>query len=350
MSLMAVIQARKSKPSPSSPASGVLQRKFDGCRKNRPALQRSAVSSAPETVPPIVHEVLRSPGQPLDPATRAFFDPRFGHDFSRVRLHTDATAAESAREMNARAYTVGREVVFGAGRYSPGTGAGRGLLAHELVHVVQQRKADIIEMDTYANNISSVKEFTNSDNLTIQRSNNTCSIRNIRNCSDEDLLTAVCINEAGNIGDRDGKKGVINVIINRLSDPSFPNTIRGVVTQSGQFAYRRGIQLLNNSIFSDCRELAREVVGNPNDDPTLGALWFNQSCSKPCSQYCTTYLGDGSSPAHYFARRATPEERRICNRSRAKRERHCCRYRRTRITYVTFTEEEVEPIVSGSSD
>jgi len=89
-------------------------------------------------VPPVVHEVLRSPGQPLDPATRAFFEPRFGHDFSAVRIHTDASAAESARAVNALAYTVGRDVVFGAGQYAPGTGEGRRLLAHELTHVVQQ--------------------------------------------------------------------------------------------------------------------------------------------------------------------------------------------------------------------
>ena len=63
-------------------------------------------------MPPIVHEVLHSPGQPLDPATRAFMEPRFGHDFSTVRVHTDARAAASARTVNALAYTVGRDVVF----------------------------------------------------------------------------------------------------------------------------------------------------------------------------------------------------------------------------------------------
>jgi hypothetical protein len=88
--------------------------------------------------PPIVHEVLRSPGQPLDPATRAFMEPRFGYDFSQVRVHYGATAERSARDVNANAYTVGRDIVFGAGRFAPGTHAGRRLLAHELTHVVQQ--------------------------------------------------------------------------------------------------------------------------------------------------------------------------------------------------------------------
>jgi hypothetical protein len=87
---------------------------------------------------PIVHEVLRSPGQPLDPATRAFMEPRFHHDFGQVRVHTDARAAKSARAVNALAYTVGRDVVFGSGRYSLATQAGNRLLAHELAHVVQQ--------------------------------------------------------------------------------------------------------------------------------------------------------------------------------------------------------------------
>jgi outer membrane protein OmpA-like peptidoglycan-associated protein len=104
--------------------------------KKAPAGSRSIEGE--ESVPPIVYEVLRSPGQPLEPSTRAFFEPRFGHDFSQVRVHTDAKAAESARAVNALAYTVGRDVVFGAGQYTPQKAAGKQLLAHELTHVVQQ--------------------------------------------------------------------------------------------------------------------------------------------------------------------------------------------------------------------
>ena len=85
-----------------------------------------------------VHEVLRAPGQPLDAATRAFMEPRFGYNFSRVRVHTDATAAETARSVGAVAYTVGSDVVFGPGQYSPGQDAGRRLLAHELAHTIHQ--------------------------------------------------------------------------------------------------------------------------------------------------------------------------------------------------------------------
>src|SRR5438132_1422685 len=109
------------------------------CRSKRLALQRRSPSQTGlSTVPPIVHNVLRSPGQPLESGTRAFMEPRFGRDFSQVRVHTDAQAAESAQAVNALAYTVGRDVVFGGGEYAPGTSEGRKLLAHELMHVVQQ--------------------------------------------------------------------------------------------------------------------------------------------------------------------------------------------------------------------
>jgi hypothetical protein len=91
------------------------------------------------TVPPLVQEVLRSPGQPLDPATRAFMEPRFGHDFEHVRMHTDAKAADSARVVCAHAYTMGRNVVFGQNEFAPATHQGRELLAHELAHTIQQR-------------------------------------------------------------------------------------------------------------------------------------------------------------------------------------------------------------------
>ena len=157
------------------------------CRQKRLGLQRQAVSqTTPDVAPPIVHDVLRSSGQPLDASTRAFMEPRFGrdfshvashapqlmadlaivppndrsereadqaadsvmrapaasaragYDFSQVRVHTGAQAAASARAVNARAYTVGAHMVFGAGQYAPETIAGRRLLAHELTHVVQQ--------------------------------------------------------------------------------------------------------------------------------------------------------------------------------------------------------------------
>jgi outer membrane protein OmpA-like peptidoglycan-associated protein len=88
--------------------------------------------------PPIVDEVLAAPGHDLDAGTRGFMESRFGEDFSEVRVHSDAKAAESARAVNALAYTSGRDVVFGAGQYQPNTSEGRKLLAHELTHTIQQ--------------------------------------------------------------------------------------------------------------------------------------------------------------------------------------------------------------------
>jgi hypothetical protein len=88
-----------------------------------------------------VHEALRSPGQPMDASMRAYFEPRFGRDFSRVRLHSSAAAERSACDVNAQAYTVGDHIVFGPSRFAPGTLDGRRLVAHELAHAVQQSDA-----------------------------------------------------------------------------------------------------------------------------------------------------------------------------------------------------------------
>jgi hypothetical protein len=120
----------------SAPGADKTREKGSG---ERVALRRAEGDAiGPIEAPQIVQDVLTSPGQPLDPATRAFFEPRFGHDFSQVRVHADGKAAESARTINASAYTVGRNVVFRDGYYKMASVGGRQLLAHELAHVVQQ--------------------------------------------------------------------------------------------------------------------------------------------------------------------------------------------------------------------
>ena len=124
-----------------SPARPVVQRRFAECAEDetlRTGRDASAAGVPAAGAPPIVHDVLRSPGQPLDAATRAFMEPRFGREFGSVRLHTDSSAAQSARAIDALAYTVGNDVVFGEGQFASGTDRGRRLLAHELTHVVQQ--------------------------------------------------------------------------------------------------------------------------------------------------------------------------------------------------------------------
>jgi hypothetical protein len=117
-----------------------ISRKCAACEQEEEGKlqKKSAAEAAPQTAPATVHEVLASPGVPLDPSTRAFMESRFGHDFSRVRVHADVRSAESARSIDSLAYTVSNNVVFAAGQYAPETSAGRRLIAHELAHVVQQ--------------------------------------------------------------------------------------------------------------------------------------------------------------------------------------------------------------------
>jgi hypothetical protein len=194
---------------------GILQRKCGGCGNHTIAgekcggcenknmmLQKKAVNQAASMdAPPIVSEVLRSSGRPLDGDTRSFFESRFAGEFSRVpvnsparqaspggltvggpndafereadraadsimrngneqrntpargfdlsgvRVHTDPRAAESARAVNAQAYTVGSDIVFGAGQFEPKTQSGRRLIAHELAHVAQQAGPNVVRRD-----------------------------------------------------------------------------------------------------------------------------------------------------------------------------------------------------------
>ncbi len=139
--------------------SGLLQRQCacgkhtmggvcEECAKSNQKIQRQAGGGrTPATAPPIVYDVLRSPGQRLDGTTRNFMESRLGQDFTAVRVHTGDAAASSARATGALAYTVGQHVVFGADRYKPRTVAGARLLAHELVHVAQQATSTALRGD-----------------------------------------------------------------------------------------------------------------------------------------------------------------------------------------------------------
>jgi hypothetical protein len=133
--------------------SGILQRKCDcgnhtmgdgqceSCSKEHRGTSQLKTSNMidPNVIPLTASGVFGSPGRPLDAETRSFFEPRFGHDFSNVRVHADARAADAARTVNALAFTVGRDLFFGGGQFAPETGPGKRLLAHELTHVVQQK-------------------------------------------------------------------------------------------------------------------------------------------------------------------------------------------------------------------
>jgi hypothetical protein len=128
-------------PGPTGECAECHKQRLSRMRQTRNSLLEARTNSL---VPPIVNRVLGSSGQPLDRSTRSFMEPRFGHDFSRVRVHTNTSASESASAVDALAYTVGQDVVFAAGQYAPETSAGRTLLAHELAHVVQQQNLGYI--------------------------------------------------------------------------------------------------------------------------------------------------------------------------------------------------------------
>ena len=121
----------------------------------------SADNSGVNPAPPIVHEVLASPGQPLSPAAN-FMSWRLGHDFSQVRVHATSRASESAQAIGAKAYTVGQDIVFGADRLDPQSQKGRRLIAHELVHTIQQsRGGPAPEADSEASHEQSADRVAN---------------------------------------------------------------------------------------------------------------------------------------------------------------------------------------------
>jgi Domain of unknown function (DUF4157) len=118
-----------------------VMRMLESSESQAEIVQKKAIADSPPDaleVPSIVPEVLNSLGQPLDSETRSLMESRLGHDFSQVQVHDDPKAAESTQAVDAKAYTVGHHVVFGANQYQPQANAGRYLLAHELVHVMQQ--------------------------------------------------------------------------------------------------------------------------------------------------------------------------------------------------------------------
>jgi hypothetical protein len=135
--LSAQLQCKAASGSTPSPTSERVK-----CSKEKGVEHKAAADFEGIEVPQIVHDVLRSPGQPLDSSARAFFEPRFGHDFSKVRVHADTKAGESATQVGAAAYTIGRQVVFAPGRYAPASTEGQALVAHELAHVIQQQTSD----------------------------------------------------------------------------------------------------------------------------------------------------------------------------------------------------------------
>ena len=223
-------------PSPESPplrisaASGRSpQRRRTSCEDDEEGtLDGKGTSARPGAAPPIVHEVLRSVGQPLDPETLAFMETRFGHNFGRVRVHTDQRAASSAKAIHALAYTYGESIVFGADQHSPNTASGRHLVAHELTHVVQQaqRPTGVIHRQATkrdeAAKVIAVKDHTDQQQRVVQFLSNALKIKAdpIKGPLDPDNLyhnTAELVDPAQNA------KTVLKVLTpTHYSDPNNP--------------------------------------------------------------------------------------------------------------------------------
>jgi hypothetical protein len=119
--------------------------------KTPPRVQRFAEQPRVQTekAPTSVDQALASPGSPLEPALRHDMEQRFGYDFSTVRVHTDATAEKSARDVDARAYAVGHNIVFGTGQFVPRTKEGQRLIAHELTHSIQQAASSTLQVSRF---------------------------------------------------------------------------------------------------------------------------------------------------------------------------------------------------------
>ncbi|MBE0523838.1 MAG: DUF4157 domain-containing protein [Methanosarcinales archaeon] len=137
-----------------------IQRVCQGCEEEELLQTKELSGQNVETSSDLESRInaIRGGGQPLAESERGFFEPRFGHDFSQVRLHTDTRAAETAQAVNARAYTVGQDVVFGTGQYVPGISEGRRILAHELTHVVQQQGNVLKIQRSVASNYNVIKD------------------------------------------------------------------------------------------------------------------------------------------------------------------------------------------------
>jgi Domain of unknown function (DUF4157)/Phage tail lysozyme len=134
---------RGSEAPPAITAGGsLLSRKCAACAEEESTVQTKPVATARRGVgeaPPVVHDALRASGRPLDAASRTFFEPRFSFDFSRIRIHAEASSARATRALQARAFTVGENLFFDPQEYRPATQEGRWLIAHELTHALQQR-------------------------------------------------------------------------------------------------------------------------------------------------------------------------------------------------------------------
>ena len=144
-----------------------VQRKCAACEEEeKNQLQRKQSGNAAPAISANVQQVIESEGQPLDQATRSFMEKRFGFDFGKVQVHNNSLAHQSAKDINALAYTHKYHIAFGAGQYQPKTASGRKLLAHELTHTIQQDENVVRRMVAITTPQTSTARFIIDDDVT----------------------------------------------------------------------------------------------------------------------------------------------------------------------------------------
>jgi hypothetical protein len=212
---------------------------------------------------------LSSSGQSLPQSSRSFFEPRFGHDFSNVRIHTDSVAAKSAQSINALAYTTGNDIVFNSGQYSPETSSGQKLIAHELTHVVQQSTNIQSKKIQRANNgfdITGINPGGEANVIYFDQGSATIDASQqpkIKPLAAPPLKNLTLIGTSSEEGNAAGNLAIINNRINAVDTELFKAGQRGVKTHTPQAAAGEG-----NLNYRTVR--AVEVIDTPGVVPVGG--------------------------------------------------------------------------------
>ena len=254
-------------PAPASPLAPQLKRRLSqpGYPHEQEADQvADAVTQMPEpesatmegAAPTQTAQASASGGQPLDVATRAYMEPRFGHDFGHVRVHSDAEAAEAAAGYQARAYTLGGNIVFGAGEYAPDTAAGRHLLAHELTHVVQQQGASAVAASTVQREPVSTADLPSTPAVAEQAKGMAGA------AMDDDVLAGGVIDLQLNILDGwDGALAIFDKVLTSKSDKEANTNFADAITKFAGETLLEEIGKLTEPLAGELKEFIPAPVG-----------------------------------------------------------------------------------------
>jgi hypothetical protein len=279
-------------PAAAVPDAGIVQRKHahrkDEEEENTPLMPspkdlhkdlHSAEESHSLEAPPIVHEVVRSPGQPLDAPTRAFFEPRFGHDFSKVRVHADRTATQAARAVSAQAFTYGRHLVFDENSYRPAMQTGRRLLAHELTHTLQQNAGTFaIQRQRQAVDIAAVAAEVEA--LVRPGNDEAGALNRLKSLDMEDLLKVVekLYDDADSTDPDEGRRRSFGLLNSDL-DPPVAGTSQNPALQG--LTERDRARLKSAFDAAPARKLRNPKEDDPGTSPTVSGYRDRSKTSGP---------------------------------------------------------------------